>query len=100
ILAKAPQERPQGALPSDTVPTPRGEIKAITTRSGIVLAGPSVPPPPLSSSSSSSSSKEVEQDPKMIINQVLPESITRVPPPIVQLSPSSRSFEIPLSPSS
>ncbi|GJT16617.1 reverse transcriptase domain-containing protein [Tanacetum coccineum] len=97
ILAKAPQERPQGALPSDTVPTPRGEIKAITTRSGIVLAGPSVPPPPLSSSSFS---KEVEQDPEMITDQVLPESTTRVPPPIVQPSPSSRSFEIPLSPSS
>ncbi|GKF69961.1 hypothetical protein Tco_0203018, partial [Tanacetum coccineum] len=62
----------QGALPSDTVPTPRGEIKSITTQSGIVLAGPSVPPPPLSyssSSSSSSSSKEVEQDPEMITDQ-------------------------------
>ncbi|GKE17825.1 hypothetical protein Tco_1425402, partial [Tanacetum coccineum] len=51
ILAKALQERPQGALPSDTVSNPRGEIKAITTQSGIVLAGPSVLPPPLSFSS-------------------------------------------------
>nr|GEW59295.1 reverse transcriptase domain-containing protein [Tanacetum cinerariifolium] len=55
----ARKERPQGALPSDVVPNPRGEIKVITTRSGIVLAGPSVPPPPLSSSS-----KEVERDPE------------------------------------
>ncbi|GJV27960.1 reverse transcriptase domain-containing protein [Tanacetum coccineum] len=68
ILAKAIQERPQGALPSDTVPNPRGEIKAITTRSGSVLAGPSIPPPTLSSSS-----KEVERDPKTIADQVLPE---------------------------
>ncbi|GKC45360.1 reverse transcriptase domain-containing protein, partial [Tanacetum coccineum] len=51
ILAKALQERPQGALPSDTVLNPKGEIKAITTQSCIVLAGPSVLPPPLSYSS-------------------------------------------------
>nr|GEW97609.1 reverse transcriptase domain-containing protein [Tanacetum cinerariifolium] len=45
-------ERPQGALPSNTKPNPRENIKAITTRSGIVLDGPSVPPP-LSSSKES-----------------------------------------------
>nr|GEY32499.1 hypothetical protein [Tanacetum cinerariifolium] len=43
-------ERPHGTLLSDTSPNPRGEIKAITTQSDIVLAGPSIPPPPLSSS--------------------------------------------------
>ncbi|GKE08890.1 hypothetical protein Tco_1412441 [Tanacetum coccineum] len=58
-------ERPQGGLPSNTIPNPREEIKAITTRSGIVLAGPSVPLPPLFSSF-----KEVERDPKMIMDQV------------------------------
>ncbi|GKE26952.1 reverse transcriptase domain-containing protein [Tanacetum coccineum] len=71
ILAKALQERPQGALPSDTIPNPRGEIKAITTRSGIVLAGPSVPPPTLSSSY-----KEVERDPKTIADQRNPHQPT------------------------
>nr|GEX37012.1 reverse transcriptase domain-containing protein [Tanacetum cinerariifolium] len=40
------QERPQGGLPSHTIPNPREEIKVITTQSGITLAGPSVPPPP------------------------------------------------------
>ncbi|GJU78646.1 reverse transcriptase domain-containing protein [Tanacetum coccineum] len=90
ILTKALQKRPQGVWPSNTIPNAREEIKAITTRSGIVLAGPSVPLPPLSSSS-----KEVERDPKTIINQVLPESTTRVPPLVVQLFPSSRSSEIP-----
>ncbi|GJU86093.1 reverse transcriptase domain-containing protein [Tanacetum coccineum] len=95
ILAKALQERPQGALPRDTVPNPRGEIKAITTWSGIVLDGPLVLPPPLSSSS-----KEVERDPETITDQVLLESTTRVPPLVVQPSPSSRFSEIPLSPSS
>nr|GEZ10495.1 reverse transcriptase domain-containing protein [Tanacetum cinerariifolium] len=34
-----------GSLPSNTVANPKGELKAITTRSGIVLDGPSVPIP-------------------------------------------------------
>nr|GEU30701.1 hypothetical protein [Tanacetum cinerariifolium] len=90
-IKKALQERPQGALPSNIIPNPRKEIKAITTRSGNVLAGPSFPLPYLFSSS-----KEVEQDPETIIDQVLPESTTRVPPPVVQPSPVSRSSDIPL----
>ncbi|GKA96325.1 reverse transcriptase domain-containing protein [Tanacetum coccineum] len=63
-MEKPFNERPQGALPSNTVLNPRKEIKAITTRSGITLAGASIPPPP-----SSSSSKEVEQDPEPIMDQ-------------------------------
>ncbi|GKE99379.1 hypothetical protein Tco_0022730, partial [Tanacetum coccineum] len=35
-----------GSLPSNTVANPRGELKAITTRSGLVLDEPSVPMPP------------------------------------------------------
>nr|GEV76057.1 hypothetical protein [Tanacetum cinerariifolium] len=34
------------SLPSNTNANPKGELKAITTRSGIVLNGPSVPIPP------------------------------------------------------
>ncbi|GJT61902.1 hypothetical protein Tco_1005435 [Tanacetum coccineum] len=36
-----------GSLPSNTVTNPKGELKAITTRSGLALDGPSVliPPP-------------------------------------------------------
>ncbi|GKF48226.1 hypothetical protein Tco_0141477, partial [Tanacetum coccineum] len=48
-LTKALQERPQRVLPSNTVPNPREDLKAITTWSSVTLAGPSVPPPPLSS---------------------------------------------------
>nr|GEU57196.1 DNA-directed DNA polymerase [Tanacetum cinerariifolium] len=33
-----------GSLPSNTVPNPWEDLKAITTRSGVTLAGPSVPP--------------------------------------------------------
>ncbi|GJS62280.1 reverse transcriptase domain-containing protein [Tanacetum coccineum] len=35
-----------GSLPSNTVANPKGELKAITTRSCLVLDGPSVPMPP------------------------------------------------------
>nr|GFA62635.1 reverse transcriptase domain-containing protein [Tanacetum cinerariifolium] len=35
-----------GSLLSNTIANPKGELKAITTRSGIVLDGPSVPIPP------------------------------------------------------
>ncbi|GJS43159.1 reverse transcriptase domain-containing protein [Tanacetum coccineum] len=58
-----------------------GEMKAITTRSGATLAGPSVPPP--------SPSKEVDQEPETKTDQVLTESTNNVPPPVVQPSPDS-----------
>ncbi|GJX29213.1 reverse transcriptase domain-containing protein [Tanacetum coccineum] len=35
-----------GSLPSTTVANPKGKLKAITTRSGLVLDGPTVPMPP------------------------------------------------------
>ncbi|GJV96134.1 reverse transcriptase domain-containing protein [Tanacetum coccineum] len=35
-----------GSLPNSTVANPRGELKAITTRSGLALDGPTVPMPP------------------------------------------------------
>ncbi|GJT42698.1 reverse transcriptase domain-containing protein [Tanacetum coccineum] len=36
-----------GSLPSNTIANPKGELKAITTQSGLVLDGPSIPMPPL-----------------------------------------------------
>ncbi|GKG32465.1 hypothetical protein Tco_0429975, partial [Tanacetum coccineum] len=35
-----------GSLPSNTVANPKGDMKSITTRSGLVLDGPTVPMPP------------------------------------------------------
>ncbi|GJT60267.1 reverse transcriptase domain-containing protein [Tanacetum coccineum] len=35
-----------GILPSNTIPNPKGEIKAITTRSGVAYEGPSIPTNP------------------------------------------------------
>nr|GEZ66776.1 reverse transcriptase domain-containing protein [Tanacetum cinerariifolium] len=34
-----------GSLPSNTVANPKGELKAITTRSGLVIDGPTIPTP-------------------------------------------------------
>ncbi|GKB91144.1 reverse transcriptase domain-containing protein [Tanacetum coccineum] len=45
-----------GSLPSNTVANPRGDVKAITTRSGVAYDGPSIPPTP------SPLSKEVEHE--------------------------------------
>nr|GEZ09737.1 reverse transcriptase domain-containing protein [Tanacetum cinerariifolium] len=39
-------ERCSGPLPSNTIANPKGELKVIITRSGIVLNGPFVPIPP------------------------------------------------------
>nr|GEV68369.1 reverse transcriptase domain-containing protein [Tanacetum cinerariifolium] len=40
------QASTSGTLPSNTIPNPMGEIKAITTRSGIAYKGPSIPTNP------------------------------------------------------
>ncbi|GJX12523.1 hypothetical protein Tco_0204281 [Tanacetum coccineum] len=77
---KAFNERPQGALPINTIPNPREDIKVITTLNGITLVGPSVPPP-----NSSSSFKEVERDPETTMDQVRilsSESTARIPSPV------------------
>nr|GEV34329.1 DNA-directed DNA polymerase [Tanacetum cinerariifolium] len=71
-----------GSLPSNTVPNPRADLKAITTRSGVTLAGPSV----------SSLSKEVDREPETITDQVLTGSTNNVAPLVVQPSPASTSF--------
>nr|GEW94730.1 hypothetical protein [Tanacetum cinerariifolium] len=73
-----------GSLPSNTVPNPWEDIKAITTRNYVTLAGPSVSPPFLS--------KEVDREPETITNQVLTGSTNNVPPLVVQPSPASTSF--------
>nr|GEY27220.1 hypothetical protein [Tanacetum cinerariifolium] len=39
------QSSTSGTLPSNTIPNPKGEMKAITTRSGVAYDGPSIPTP-------------------------------------------------------
>nr|GEV94645.1 reverse transcriptase domain-containing protein [Tanacetum cinerariifolium] len=71
-----------GSFPSNIVPNPREYLKAITTQSGVTLAGPSALPPP---------SKEVDQEPETITDHVLTGSTNHVPPSVVQPSPASTS---------
>nr|GEW88592.1 reverse transcriptase domain-containing protein [Tanacetum cinerariifolium] len=68
-----------GSLPSNTVVNPKGEIKAITTRSGIFLDGPSVPIPP-----SFINSEEDERVEETLTDQDLAEYTIKVLPPPVQ----------------
>ncbi|GKD72298.1 hypothetical protein Tco_1330580 [Tanacetum coccineum] len=73
--ASAPQT--QGSLPSNTVANPRGDMKAITTQSGVSYDGPQVPPPP------SSLPKVVEHEPEVTKDTVHP-STKNIQPPEVQ----------------
>ncbi|GJW23596.1 reverse transcriptase domain-containing protein [Tanacetum coccineum] len=79
-----------GSLPSNTIANPKGELKAITTRSGLVLDGPSVPmPPPFINP---------EED-ERVMNLMDPEHgefTIKVPPPLVQKAkpPSQRNYVV------
>nr|GEU88403.1 hypothetical protein [Tanacetum cinerariifolium] len=66
-----------GSLPSNTIANPKGKLKAITTRSGIVLDGPSVPIPPLFINPEGD--ERVEET---LTDQDLTEYTIKVPPPI------------------
>ncbi|GKC96949.1 reverse transcriptase domain-containing protein, partial [Tanacetum coccineum] len=63
-----------GSLPSNTVANPRGDLKAITTRSGISYDGPPIPPLP----------KVVEREPEVTKDTVQP-STENIQPPIDQI---------------
>ncbi|GJY15131.1 reverse transcriptase domain-containing protein [Tanacetum coccineum] len=64
-----------GSLPSNTVANPKGELKAITTRSGVSYDGPQIPPP------------VVEVETEVTKDTVLPNESTKdVQPPIVQVN--------------
>ncbi|GJX69750.1 reverse transcriptase domain-containing protein [Tanacetum coccineum] len=80
-----------GSLPSNTVANPRGELKAITTRSGLVLDGPFVPmPPPFINPEEDEHVKETLTDPELAKYTI------KVPPPLVQKAkpPSQRNYVV------
>ncbi|GJS27126.1 reverse transcriptase domain-containing protein [Tanacetum coccineum] len=86
-----------GSLPSNTVANPKGELKAITTRSGASYDGPQVPPP------TSSLPKVVENEPEVTKDTVPPTnngSTKDVQPPVVQVQtqvPNSEPVVAPVS---
>nr|GEZ97484.1 reverse transcriptase domain-containing protein [Tanacetum cinerariifolium] len=80
-----------GHLPSNTIANPKGELKAITTQSGIVLDGPSISIPPLFINP-----EEDERVEETLTGQDLAEYTIKIPPPFVQKSkpPSLRNFAV------
>nr|GEU63300.1 reverse transcriptase domain-containing protein [Tanacetum cinerariifolium] len=71
-----------GSLPSNTVANPRGNVKAITTRSDVSYDGPTIPP------TSFPLPKEVECETEAIKDKVQPtssKSTTHVQPLVVQI---------------
>ncbi|GKF17241.1 hypothetical protein Tco_0062159 [Tanacetum coccineum] len=62
-----------GSLPSNTIVNPKGDVKAITTRSGVSYSGPQISSPP----------KEKENEPKVTKDTVQP-STENIQPPVVQ----------------
>nr|GEX77974.1 reverse transcriptase domain-containing protein [Tanacetum cinerariifolium] len=78
-----------GSLPRNTVANPKGELKAITTRSGLVVDGPTVlTPPPFINLEEDERVEETLTDPD------LSEYTVKVPPPPVQKykPPSQRDY--------
>nr|GEX44105.1 hypothetical protein [Tanacetum cinerariifolium] len=80
-----------GSLPSNTIANPKGELKAITTRSGIVLDGPTIPTPPLFINP-----EEDERVEETVKDSDLAEYTIKVPPPLVKKykPPSQRDFVV------
>ncbi|GKF96249.1 hypothetical protein Tco_0288984 [Tanacetum coccineum] len=60
------------SLPSNTIPNPRNEAKAITTRSGVSYDGPPIPPP------------VVEKESEVTKDTELPSTEDIQPPPFIQ----------------
>nr|GEX72864.1 hypothetical protein [Tanacetum cinerariifolium] len=73
-----------GPLPSNTIANLKGELKAITTRSGIILDGPSIPmPPPFINLEKDERIEETLMDPERA------EYTIKVPPPLSVMSSAS-----------
>ncbi|GKC32885.1 reverse transcriptase domain-containing protein [Tanacetum coccineum] len=71
-----------GSLPSNTVANPRGDLKVITTRSGVSYDGPTIPP------TSSPFLKEVECEPEATKDKVQTTNLgstAHVQPPVIKV---------------
>nr|GFC73957.1 hypothetical protein [Tanacetum cinerariifolium] len=80
-----------GSLPGNTVANPKGELRAITTRSGLVTDGPTIPTP-----SKSVTPEEDECVEETYTDPDLAEYTIKVPPPLVQKHkpPVQRNFNL------
>ncbi|GKE19730.1 reverse transcriptase domain-containing protein [Tanacetum coccineum] len=71
-----------GTLPSNTIPNPKGEMKAITTRSSVAYEGPSIPTNP-------SPKKVVERETEETTDKEQTNfqgSTAQIPPPVIPIS--------------
>ncbi|GJS69565.1 reverse transcriptase domain-containing protein [Tanacetum coccineum] len=76
------QASTSGTLPSNTIPNPKGEMKAITTRSGVAYEGPSIPTNP-------SYKKVVERETEETTDKEQTNfqgSTAQIPPPVILIS--------------
>nr|GFC20078.1 reverse transcriptase domain-containing protein [Tanacetum cinerariifolium] len=72
------------SLPSNTIPNPKGEAKAITTRSGMSYKEPSIPPPGVE-----------QQEPTEATNDTKLSSTKDIQPPSVQVQVQEEPIEKP-----
>ncbi|GJU20337.1 reverse transcriptase domain-containing protein [Tanacetum coccineum] len=70
-LGNSNQPSSSSSLPSNTIPNPRNEAKAITTRSGVSYDGPPIPPP------------VVEKEREVTKDTELPSTEDIQPPPLI-----------------
>ncbi|GJR45456.1 reverse transcriptase domain-containing protein [Tanacetum coccineum] len=76
------QASTSGTLPSNIIPNPKGDMKAITTRSGAAYEGPSIPTNP-------SPKKVVERETEEITDKEQTNfqgSTAQIPPPVIPIS--------------
>ncbi|GJZ60587.1 reverse transcriptase domain-containing protein [Tanacetum coccineum] len=76
------QASTSGTLPSNTIPNPKGEMKVITTRSGVAYEGPSIPTNP-------SPKKVVERETEETTDKEQSNfqgSTAQIPPPVIPIS--------------
>ncbi|GJR58844.1 hypothetical protein Tco_1501006 [Tanacetum coccineum] len=76
------QASTSGTLPSNTILNPKGEMKAITTRSGVAYEGPSIPTNP-------SPKKVVERETEETTDKEQTNfqgSTAQIPPPVIPIS--------------
>ncbi|GJV15726.1 reverse transcriptase domain-containing protein [Tanacetum coccineum] len=75
------QTSTSGTLPTNTIPNPKGEMKAITTRSGVAYEGPSIPTKP-------SPKKVVERETEETTDKEQSNfqgSTAQIPPPVTPI---------------
>ncbi|GJS75498.1 hypothetical protein Tco_0725379 [Tanacetum coccineum] len=78
-----------GPLPSNTVVNPKGDLKAITTQSGVSYDGPTIPPPFFSSP------EVVEREPEVTKDLVQLSTKKVQPPDVLTQAPTSEPVNAP-----